>query len=333
MIDNVEQLIEKANLIDSEEERVKFIMNYFLSSVEYDYSYLLAKGYMQGTISEIGRRDLTVNPFKTGSISMKINGEQKDYDDSYVFEQKPSVGESTLYDRILKLKEDMKGNKEGFYIKLQELLEQELLLHLGNEEIVKKEISSLIGKIQAQMRTGIIHTSPKGESYFIANDISRVLSLFLLDSQGKYYFPVVVENGLLKRGVCQHYADYLADFFPKIGIEAHRIDGTSELGHAWIAVKVDGKYKSIDLTRAIFIRDGFKGIPKEQTSDMWLLCDFEDGFAMQSTRTITGHDSYTNEQGEVKPIPFDYTIDGSNFSQETFANALSSSIEIKPINK
>ncbi|MDD5826285.1 MAG: hypothetical protein PUD25_00750, partial [Bacilli bacterium] len=40
MISNVDQLIEQANLIENETERVIFVMNYFLQNVKYDYGYL-----------------------------------------------------------------------------------------------------------------------------------------------------------------------------------------------------------------------------------------------------------------------------------------------------
>ena len=57
MISNVDQLIEQANLIENETERVIFVMNYFLQNVKYDYGYLLADGYMQGTISNANFAD------------------------------------------------------------------------------------------------------------------------------------------------------------------------------------------------------------------------------------------------------------------------------------
>lgn len=319
MIENVEQLIEQANLIEYEEERVKFLINYFYKTVEYDYAYLLASGYMKGTISALEPRKLRLNPFSVGKITLPINGELKEFDDSYVIERKAAIGESPLFDKIVKLQEDNKGNKESFYIGLQELLEQELSLHINNDDIVKKEVASLIIKVKKIMASGQIKNS-NGKDFFISNDISEALSQFIADSQGKRFFPSVIENGLLRRGVCEHYADYLVWILSKAGIEAHRIDGTSELAHAWVAVNIDGVYKSVDLTRAIFIRDGFKGIPREQTADMWLLCNFEDVFAMQSTRTIKGHDLQDNGSGKLVSIPFETIMDGGNFSQEELQN-------------
>ena len=309
MIENIEQLIEQANQIKSESERVKFIMNYFLISVKYDYAYLIADGYMQGTISELypfdNTKDIVLNPFKKGKITIPINGEPQEFDDSFCLTTRISKGESKLMDKIIELSQTCNGDIDYFFIKLQELLNEELKLHLDNSEIVNLNISNLISKIKKDMGIGRIIKTNTGQ-YFITNDIKRVLLSYMVDPNK--YFPPKIEDGILKAGVCQHYADYLQELLPKIGISAVRIDGTSELGHAWIAAIIDGNLKSIDLTRAIFIRDGFKGIPPEQKSTDWLIADFEDTFKMQKTRTISavGYD-------EGKPISLPQIINGSNY--------------------
>lgn len=319
MIENVEQLIKKANLIESEEERVKYIMKYLFDTVEYNYSYLLASGYMKENISSLGSLKIGPNPFKSGKVKISFKGEEKEVDDSYVIEQKPKDGSSKIFNKIVELQEKSNGDFEKFQTDLQELLEHELSKHLGNEELVKSEVSFLMKKINILMKS-LVPINFGGKSSYAFLDISAVLSRFLSDNRGEKFFPPVIKNGLLKRGVCEHYSNYLVDLFPKIGIEVHRIDGTSELKHTWITVKVDGIYKSIDLTRAIFIRDHFRGIPESQTAEMWLFSDFEDTFVMQPTRTITGHDLYENENGELESIPFERVIDGSNFSQQELIN-------------
>ena len=67
------------------------------------------------------------------------------------------------------------------------------------------------------------------KQYFIANDIKKVLSEYLIENIAEKHFPPQINNGLLKNGVCRHYADYLQEFLPKIGIDAVRIGGTSIL--------------------------------------------------------------------------------------------------------
>ncbi len=46
MINNVYELLSQVNKIKGTEAKTKFIMNYFLENVRYDYAYLFAKGYV-----------------------------------------------------------------------------------------------------------------------------------------------------------------------------------------------------------------------------------------------------------------------------------------------
>ena len=52
-IQNIDQLIDMAMKISSKDKRIQFVMNYFLNTVNYDYAYLFAAGYAQGTISQV----------------------------------------------------------------------------------------------------------------------------------------------------------------------------------------------------------------------------------------------------------------------------------------
>lgn len=83
------------------------------------------------------------------------------------------------------------------------------------------------------------------------------------------------------------------------------------MGNNWIAAIIDDELKSIDLTRAIFIRDGLRGIPSEQKSSDWLIANFEDTFKMQKTRTITSVG--VDENG---PILLPEIINISNYDED-----------------
>ena len=316
MIDNIDQLIERANQIESESERIQFVLDYFFNNVQYDYAYLVADGYMQETISELypfdNTKDLVLNPFKKGKITIPLNGIPQEFNDSYCLSYRISKGESKLLNRIIELSENCNGDKDYFIIKLEELLIEELKSHLDNSLLVSSNISRLISKIQKDMSYGRV-IQAGDEQFFITSDIKKVLLNYILEPNK--HFPPKIENGLIKSGVCQHYADFFQEFLPKIGINAIRIDGTSELGHAWIAAIIDGELKSIDLTRAVFIRDGFKNIPTEQKSFDWLIADFEDTFKMQNTRTITSVG--IDENG---PIMLPEVINGNNFDSELLKN-------------
>ena len=63
-----------------------------------------------------------------------------------------------------------------------------------------------------------------------------------------------------------------------------------------------------DLTRAVFIRDGFLGIPSEQKCEDWLYSDLKDIFEMQKTRSITKIDG--------KELP--HVINGQNYDEVSF---------------
>ena len=155
--------------------------------------------------------------------------------------------------------------------------------HIANEDIVAQCVDTVMVQIENGLRsTKMIKYN--GMDLECNYDISKVLIDFIL-KPGEY-FPPEYNNGLITNGVCDDYTKYLVTLFNELGIEAHDIGGTSELGHAWVVVKVGNELKSIDLTRAVFIRDGFKGIPENQTSKDWLYTDLDKMFAMQKTRSI-----------------------------------------------
>jgi len=53
---NIDELISKANEISDTNEKVQFILNYFLENVKYNYAYLFATGYVQGSISGVSSK-------------------------------------------------------------------------------------------------------------------------------------------------------------------------------------------------------------------------------------------------------------------------------------
>lgn len=138
MISNVDQLIEQANLIENETDRVNFVMNYFLQTVQYNYGYLLAYGYLQGTISNVdfkgnnGKPLLSKNPFSKGKITINVNGEQKEFDDSLCTTVKITDGESALFDKVVELSNSCGGNKDEFILQLYDLFVNELSKHINN---------------------------------------------------------------------------------------------------------------------------------------------------------------------------------------------------------
>lgn len=297
-MENIDELILKANEIQSLDERTRFIMNYFLENVKYNYAYLFAKGYAQGTISSV-----------SNNFGIAMNKTQIDGDEEFSLTRSVIQGESRIFNDILQIRDQNSGDYSKFIAELRAYITEELSSHLGNEAIVSQSVETVIQKIEEGLRQKK-KVNNKGNEYDINYDISKVLIDFLLEP--KKYFPPEFENGIITNGVCEDYTDYLVPILQRAGIEAHSIEGTSELAHAWIIVKSEDGYKSVDLTRAVFIRDGFLGIPAEQTSQDWIYTDLRKMFEMQRTRTITKIDNIT--------LPS--SITPNNYDEQNFRNLM-----------
>lgn len=298
-IRTMDQLIYEAMKISAKDKRIEFVMNYFLNTVNYDYACLFAAGYTQGTISQV-----------ESGFRLKKSKFEKDGISEVVLSRKVIEGESVIFNEILKLQEESNGNYDLFINSLKQFVENELKKHIRNEEILGKCISRFINKLEDDLLNKKMDVTKDGKKYTLNYDVSSILIDYILDRNTN--FPPEIQDGLIKNGVCEHYSDYLIPVMKKIGVEAHQISGTSELGHSWIIVKGENDYKSIDLTRAIFIRDGFLGIPKEQTSQDWLYTDIDRMFEMQSTRTIK----------KVDDVELPEVITLQNYNKEEFERVI-----------
>ena len=90
-IQNIEQLISEAMKISSKDERIKFVMNYFLNTVKFDYASMFAGGYVQGGITNAKQKARVKKSklVKDGITKMVLFGEVE--------------GESSIYRNILAL--------------------------------------------------------------------------------------------------------------------------------------------------------------------------------------------------------------------------------------
>ena len=294
MINNVEDLLEQANKKETIEDKTKFIMNFFLENVKYDYACLFAYGYAQGTVSGVSEL-----------YGYDMNRTRAYGDEEFSLTRSIIQGESRIFNELLQLRDKNSGNYNGFIEELRNYIKAELNTHLQNEEIVSQSVENVIQQIELGLRQKM-KVNFNGCELEMNYDISKVLIDFILEP--KKFFPPQLKNGLITNGVCEDYTNYLVPLLQKAGIEAHGVEGTSELGHAWVIIRDGDKYKSIDLTRAVFIRDGFLGIPKEQTSEDWLYSNIEDIFKMQETRSISKIDG--------KKLP--YVINGQSYDETDF---------------
>lgn len=296
-MENIDELISKANEIQSADERTQFIMNYFLENIRYNYAYLFACGYARGTISGVKRA------FEMVKNKTKIDGDEECSVTSSVVE-----GESRIFNEILQIRDQNSGDYSKFIAELRAYITRELSSHLGNKNIVSQNVEIVIQKIEEGLRKKF--EIPRN-NIKLNYDISRVLIDFLFESK-KDFPPEFDDNGIITNGVCRDYTDYLVPILKRAGIEAHAIEGTSEFEHAWVIVNSEKGYKSIDLTRAVFIRDGFLGIPEGQTSQDWLYTDMRKMFEMQGTRTIT----------KIDDIALQSSITSGNFNEQDFTELM-----------
>lgn len=295
MISNANELIEEANKFDSKEQRAKFIMNYFLQSVKYNYANLFC-AYLTQELEHFERK---IKPSNIMENKTKKEGSSEfavslDYD-----------GKSKMFNDILKIRDENEDDYDKFITNLREYVVSELKSHLDNEDIVSENTELIMKEIENRLDTQFrISSIPNVKFNY---DMSAILIQLVMGRES--IFHPEFSNGLITNGVCLDYTEYLVPLLKKAGIEAHAIEGTSELGHSWIVIKDDeNQYKSIDLTRAIFVRDGFLGIPEEQTSQDWLYHDVGRGFEMQATRSITKID------GQKLPV----AINGENYDSDKF---------------
>lgn len=298
-IQNIDQLIEEAMKIQSKDERLKFVMNYFLETVDYNYAQLFISGYMREGIESIDFGYRLVPPkFNNYGIT------------DAVLDRRIVKGNSKIFNDLVKIEEECTENYEKFISSIREYIKQELAKHIQNENIVTENANDLAEKIGNDLINKKIDVMLYEEDYSLNLDTSGLLMEYLLNVSNN--FPMEVENGLLKKGVCANYTDYLLPLLKKLGIEAHRIGGTSIFGHAWVVVNTDEGYKSVDLTRAINKRDGLLGIPLEQTCEDWIFSDIGKAFEMQSTRTIT----------EIDGQKLEKAITPENYDEEEFNQIL-----------
>ena len=141
MINSVEELLEQANEIKDKEARIKFIMNYFLDNVKYNYSFLFTKGYMQGTITGVSK-----------NLKLAINKTRSDGDEEISLTRDILQGESRIFNDILQIRDNNSEDYSKFIDELRNYIIEELNSHLENESIVAQSVETIMQKIEQGLR-------------------------------------------------------------------------------------------------------------------------------------------------------------------------------------
>ncbi len=117
----------------------------------------------------------------------------------------------------------------------------------------------------------------------------------------------VLENGLIKYGVCRNFASFAKKFCSDLEIPCYCV--TSSDNHAFNIIEIDEEKRIFDFTRMIGIRDDFYNLTGQEIDD-WFNMSFQKMFEYKPNRKITEIDSKNLNQN---PISNDnYTVYLSN---------------------
>lgn len=154
----------------------------------------------------------------------------------------------------------------------------ELLLSLGEVVQPTQSTTQLFGKTYTVNNHGY-----DGSLFDCIRKIAK------LDSE-------VLENGLIKYGVCRNFANFTKGFCSDLGIQCHYV--TSSDNHAFNIIEIDGEKRIFDFTRMIGIRDDFHNLSGQEIDD-WFNMSFQKMFEYKPNRRITEIDDKNLAQNSI----------------------------------
>lgn len=147
----------------------------------------------------------------------------------------------------------------------------------------------------------IISDIPEGSSeYDIVAYLYRYITQntsYDLSSEDNQDISSVLKNG---KSVCAGYAKTLQFLLQKCGIQTMYVDGESTGPHAWLIVRIDGKYYQVDVTWGDFENNAF--------------IDTDFSFLCLPTSVIRK----THTPAEVWPVPNCNSMDANFYVQEGY---------------
>ena len=112
---------------------------------------------------------------------------------------------------------------------------------------------------------------------------SNALNMFLPE--------VVYKDGIITKGVCADFSEFIKRVCDDLHISCHRIEGTTPIAHVWNLIDAGNGLKHYDLTYAIYDRDNGAG---NINASKWLGKTTEELLAIHPTRKID-HGSIKNK--------------------------------------
>lgn len=111
------------------------------------------------------------------------------------------------------------------------------------------------------------------------------------------------KNGLITKGVCADYVEFIQQVCNELGIKYDTISGKTTVGHSWI--KINGLY--YDPTYAIYVRDKYMDWDTKTSIDDWFGFNNDEMFKMHPTRVIN----------KINRVHLDIPITSSNYKSLT----------------
>ncbi len=256
-IKSYDELLEVAKGLETDEQRVFLLCNYFISNVSYNYAYLEA---------------IRIDKESSGMEKMIQDIDSK-YNVYNVEERRKAKQELEQ-----KMREDMKNrykNKDISEKQLKEFLDAIDKYYGAIVPAQPERKIMMFGK-----ECGIVKATPE-RAMVLVESIRKIKN-----EDSELLNHKVVENGLLRQGVCAEFAPYAKKYFEDLGMSCEVIHGQGTVNHVWNLVNVNGNARHLDLTNAIFIRDGYGENPTNAIPENWFIATTQEIFTMQPCRKI-----------------------------------------------
>lgn len=262
------------------DEKFIFLYNYFYKKVSYNYYEWLYGKLMHG-----------ITDFKTETINYE--GELKQNKDTimcYIKEiiysdknptYKADVGDEIILQEIINKRKkynlNITSEIDKYKNEVIDLLNNSFFMQLKNNEIKEQLFEIFKNKIINQSLVPTDYYSQQ-----VLYDITWMIYKSFQDDfqSGKatYY------NGLIRAGVCRHYAQFIYKILNELGIHTVNIIGKSKLIHEWNMVMINDEIRFIDITREIHLRN--KANNYNSNKGDWYLITIDDMFNLEPDRDI-----------------------------------------------
>lgn len=293
---NYENFIEYLKTLESTEEIVIRIYNYFRDNVKYNYDILQwhkifsAHNYNFEKLINLKENYKTIYSYAESNFEKMINELDIDKEKEYA---------------IKVLDEFFMENENR---PLSNKVKEKLFEKWGTVEHVEpkqKNVNSRIVKVDAS------NGKPYDKLLFFGD---RLLTQ-------RDVFPTQYKNDLLIEGVCADYAEWMQKVCNDLNITCYQVEGKGTAEHVWnlIYIKEQDKWAHFDMTCVRFYLDNFTRDFGEP--DKWVFASTEDIFKMQPKREIHSVKDYEGN------IVFEGLINKDNYQH--FENFVLNELQVK----